>query len=186
MYIFTLIALLHNFYLYLYIDTHDIQEFAVTAPGSQSITMRADFIPTSQAKGSMFAILLIGSTSVDFSRSVYLTLDRDQSQSHTVNGVWGGVYTVIVYDIEYDGIPGLGEIREVGRRTATAGGKGKIHNVQVMYLLSLDPFNFRAARETVKINTTQYITLQCIVCTLEPNQCFLNPKIMPVLYPFFF
>lgn len=108
--------------------THDVQNFTATSSSPNSMSLSARYAVNSPATGVLFALLLVGSTRVDFTRSVYLALDRDQSAGvlpFVQGSLWGGPYQVLAYDIESDGIPGLGSISSAGTFDITIEGQSK-------------------------------------------------------------
>ena len=79
--------------------THDIREVTVNN------MVRTEYFEHSIAMGVLIIFLFINEDrSIDFSRSSYLSLDRNASINYTLpDGLTPGLYRVFVYDIESDG-----------------------------------------------------------------------------------
>lgn len=108
------------------IGSFDVQAITANSSAPNTMSLTATYVANSPATGVLFALLLSGSTSVDFGRSVYLALDRDLSSGlvlYVQDNLWGGPYTVVAYDIESDGTPGLGSIASAKNLNVTIAGE---------------------------------------------------------------
>ena len=68
--------------------------------------IRTEYFDHSLAKGVLIIFIYLDREfrSIDFSRSLYMALDRDDSYYHTLpNDLTPGEYQVFAYDIELDG-----------------------------------------------------------------------------------
>ena len=87
------------------IGTHDILNATTTETGDDEIVITTLYSEHSDARGALFDFVFIDDNGdVDFTRSVFLALDRNTSLHYTLPfNLYPGQYRVFVYDIESDG-----------------------------------------------------------------------------------
>ena len=87
------------------IGTHDILNVTTTETDDDAIVITTLYSEHSDARGALFDFVFIDDNGdVDFTRSVFLALDRNTSLHHTLPfNLYPGQYRVFVYDIESDG-----------------------------------------------------------------------------------
>ena len=67
-------------------------------------TIHVQYLENTRARGSLVLIMLTSSGKVDFSKSLYLALDRESSHDYTLSSpLSSGWYIFSVYDIEENG-----------------------------------------------------------------------------------
>ena len=83
--------------------THDI--VAVSIEDSHAQTLHVQYLENTRARGSLVLLMLNNSKEVDFSRSLYLALDRESSRDYTLSSPLSSAWYIFsVYDIEENGI----------------------------------------------------------------------------------
>ena len=89
-----------------FIGTHDILNATTTETDDHAIVITTLYSEHSDARGALFDFVFIDDNGdVNFTRSVFLALDRNTSLHHTLPfNLYPGQYRVFVYDIESDGI----------------------------------------------------------------------------------
>ena len=86
---------------YACIGTHDVL-YADIEPDIRAI--RVQYLLNTRAMGCLLLLMSISNGEVDFSRSMYLTLDRASSENYTLPSLLpSGWYIISVYDIEESG-----------------------------------------------------------------------------------
>ena len=78
--------------------THDVMDatFDVT-----SHTIETEYFEYSTAMGALYIIIFVNEDRlIDFTRSLYLPLDRNSSHNYTLPNISSGQYQVLVYDID--------------------------------------------------------------------------------------
>ena len=83
-----------------------MQSIAVDSPAPNAVTLNASYLENSPAMGVVFVLLLTdGAGSVNFTRSLYLVLDKAESSNFEQMNVSRGGYIVVAFDVESDGRP---------------------------------------------------------------------------------
>ena len=87
-----------------HVGSYDVQIIGVDSSSPNAVTLSASYIENSPAVGAVFALLWTDDAgSVDFANSVYLVLDRVQSDQFVQTNIGRGNYTVLAFDVEQDG-----------------------------------------------------------------------------------
>ena len=92
---------------------------------SNAVNLSASYVEGSPALGVLFILVTSGADgAVDFTRSVYLVLDREMSNGFMQGAMSGGDYTVLAFDVEGDGGVGLGLRSPAAVESVTVQGGG--------------------------------------------------------------
>ena len=82
--------------------THGVKD--ITADYTPHIAMTTEYFKSSTNKGALLFFSFTNGTSINFSNSFYLSLDRNASHDYPLPGdLTPGLYLVFAYDIESDG-----------------------------------------------------------------------------------
>ena len=74
------------------------------SPAPNAVTLNASYLENSPAMGVVFVLLFTDDAgSVNFTKSLYLVLDRAESSTFLQNNVTQGRYDVLAFDVEEDG-----------------------------------------------------------------------------------
>ena len=95
---------------YNYLDTSDADKTNITG-GSNALTITVSYLENTSARGILVVLLhILDGGGVDLSLSRYRVLERVQLRSEDdFSNITNGTYSVLVYDIESNGILELGE-----------------------------------------------------------------------------
>ena len=108
----------------LIIATNDVQSAAASTNGTNNmILITAKFIEHTTAKGC-FVVLQCQYGSPDVFRALLLPNNFSGSVENTIDGVPASTYSMLVYDLEEDGLPNTKPAVEQSR-TVTVEGEGK-------------------------------------------------------------
>jgi hypothetical protein len=111
--------------------THDVDAISVNA-ATNAVALSASFVENSPALGVLFILLFTrGIDGVDYSKSVFLVLDRTMAMSYMQN-VAGGDYTVLAFDVEGDGRVKLGPGSPAAIESISVEGQGWLTACQVI------------------------------------------------------
>ena len=92
------------FFIECVLGTHDVQSIGVSSAAPNTVSLSASFSEISAAEGVMFVLLFTEeSGSVSFTDSVYLVLERAQSNQFMQDDITQGQYTVLAFDVEGNG-----------------------------------------------------------------------------------
>ena len=92
------------FFIECVLGTHDVQSIGVSSAAPNTVSLSASFSEISAAEGVMFVLLFTEeSGSVSFTDSVYLVLNRAQSNQFMQANITQGQYTVLAFDVEGNG-----------------------------------------------------------------------------------
>ena len=84
--------------------TYDVQSIAVDSPAPNAVTLNASYLENSPAMGVVFVLLFTDNAGrVNFTKSLYLVLDRAESSNFLQNNFTRGSYDVMAFDVEEDG-----------------------------------------------------------------------------------
>ena len=111
------------FYPFVYVaGSYDVQSIAVDSPAPNAVTLNASYLENSPAMGVVFVLLFTDDAgSVNFTKSLYLVLDRVESSNFLQNNVTQGRYDVLAFDVEEDGRLWSSSAEQ---ETVTVGGEG--------------------------------------------------------------
>ena len=102
--------------------SYDVQSIAVDSPAPNAVTLNASYLENSPAMGVVFVLLFTDDAgSVNFTKSLYLVLDRVESSNFLQNNVTQGRYDVLAFDVEEDGRLWSSPAEQ---ETVTVGGEG--------------------------------------------------------------
>lgn len=74
------------------------------------LSIHTEYLPNSDAAGVLYGVFNVGDNGIDFTKSIYLVLRRNNSISYVLPfGLQDGVYYVHAYTIEQDGLLKSGE-----------------------------------------------------------------------------
>ena len=95
------------------------------SPDPNTVTLSASYVEDSPAMGIMFALLFVDDDGgVNFTNSVYLVLDREESNQFTQGNISQGDYTVLAFDVEGNGRLELGQSSPAAVGNVTVSGQG--------------------------------------------------------------
>ena len=93
-------------YVCVYVGSYDVQSIAVDSPAPNAVTLNASYLENSPAMGVVFVLLFTGDAgSVNFTKSLYLVLDRVESSGFIQHDITPGEYSVVAFDVESNGRP---------------------------------------------------------------------------------
>ena len=106
----------------MHVGSYDVQSIAVGSPAPNAVTLTASYLENSPAMGVVFVLLFADDGgSVNFTKSLYLVLDRAESSNFLQINFTQGYYDVVAFDVEEDrrlwSSPAVQE-------TVTVGGEG--------------------------------------------------------------
>ena len=105
--------------------TYDVQSIGVDSPAPNTVTLSAAYIENSPAMGVVFALLFTDDTgSVNFTKSVYLVLNRIESEGLTQGNLSRGDYTVLAFDVEGNGRLEVGQSFPAAEGRVSVSGEG--------------------------------------------------------------
>ena len=109
----------------MHVGSYDVQNIGVDSSSPNAVTLSASYIENSPAVGAAFALLRTDDAgNVDFASSVYLVLDRVESDQFVQTSISKGNYTVLAFDVEGNGRLGLGQTSPAAVRSAAISGQG--------------------------------------------------------------
>ena len=104
--------------------TYDVQSIGVDSPAPNTVTLSAAYIENSPAMGVVFALLFTDDAgSVNFTKSVYLVLDRESDQ-FMQGSISGGDYTILAFDVEGNGRLEVGQSFPAAVGSVVVSGQG--------------------------------------------------------------
>ena len=118
---------MYFFFLPLHLGTYDVVKSGIyTSP----VRVHTEYLPNSNAAGVLYGFLYIGESGIDFSRSFYFPLSRNDSLSYELpSPLPAGVYYVHTYVIGKGGLLSSGELTPV--TTEVFSGSGGSQSMQV-------------------------------------------------------
>ena len=91
-------------YVCVYVGSYDVQSIAVDSPAPNAVTLNASYLENSPAMGVVFVLLFTDDAgSVNFTKSLYLVLDKVESSGFIQHDVTRGEYRVVAFDVESNG-----------------------------------------------------------------------------------
>ena len=95
------------------------------SPAPNTVTLSASYIENSPAMGVVFALLFTDDGgSVNFAKSVYLVLDRMESDQFMQGNISEGDYTVLAFDVEGNGRLEVGQSSPAAVGSVVVSGQG--------------------------------------------------------------
>ena len=83
------------------VGTHDVSTASIE---DDAQTLHVQYLENTRARGSLVLLMLTSSGKVDFSKSLYLALDRESSRDYTLSSPLSSAWYIFsVYDIEENG-----------------------------------------------------------------------------------
>ena len=74
------------------------------SPAPNAVTLNACYLENSPAMGVVFVLLFTDDAgSVNFTKSLYLVLNRTESTNFLQNNITQGHYNILAFDVEEDG-----------------------------------------------------------------------------------
>ena len=76
---------------------------ATSVVGPNCVHLRSIFIHDTEGKGVLYVISHVMNRRIDFTRSLYLPVGRKEAENGTKYVIPNGEYSILAYDIEYNG-----------------------------------------------------------------------------------
>ena len=81
-----------------------MSSFVALPKNNNSVYLQSSFITGSQAAGVLYALLHVVNESVNYSKSVYLTVSEEDAENGVIiQRISSGFYVGLAYDIEHNG-----------------------------------------------------------------------------------